>query len=73
MVLLKENKMKRQNILDCLEEGKAARHEELEVYINEIEQKFNTIRNLLDDIDIRNLDNIVEASEIATSMSNDLY
>ena len=65
--------MERQDMLDCLEEGKAARHEELEMYINEIEGKFNTIRDLLNDIDIRNLDNIVEASEIATSMSNELY
>ena len=65
--------MKRQNILDCLGEGKAARHEELEMYINEIEQKFNTIRNLLGDIDINHLDNIKKASKIATFMSNELY
>ena len=63
--------MKRVDMLCCL--SKENGDDELELYINEIEEKFNTIRNLLDAIDIRNLDNIVEASEIATSMSNDLY
>ena len=63
--------MKRVDILCCLSQENG--DDELEMYINEIEQKFNTIRNLLDDIDIRNLDNIVKASEIATSMGNELY
>tara|TARA_R110000796_G_scaffold213795_1_gene329850 strand:- start:441 stop:632 length:192 start_codon:yes stop_codon:yes gene_type:complete len=63
--------MKRQDILGCLSQENG--DDELEMYINEIEEKFNKIRNLLDDIDIRNLDNIVKASEIATSMGNELY
>ena len=63
--------MKRADILCCL--SKENGDDELELYINEIEQKFNTIRDLLNDIDIRNLENIVEACEIATAMSNELY
>ena len=63
--------MKRVDMLCCL--SKENGDDELELYINEIEEKFNAIRNLLGDIDIRNLDNIVKASEIATSMSNELY
>ena len=63
--------MTRGDILRCLSQENG--DDELEMYINEIEEKFNTIRNLLDDIDIRKLDNITKASEIATSMSNDLY
>ena len=63
--------MTRQDMLGCL--GEDDGEQELETYINEIEEKFNAIRNLLDNIDILNLDNITEASAIAADMSSDLY
>tara|TARA_R110000764_G_scaffold22606_2_gene56148 strand:+ start:2013 stop:2204 length:192 start_codon:yes stop_codon:yes gene_type:complete len=63
--------MTRQDMLGCL--GEDDGEQELETYINEIEEKFLAIRNLLDNIDIPNLDNITEASAIAADMSSDLY
>ena len=63
--------MTRQDMLGCL--GEDDGEQELETYINEIEEKFNTIKHLLNTLDIRNVENIAEACEIATSMSNELY
>tara|TARA_R110000822_G_scaffold108583_1_gene238140 strand:- start:239 stop:430 length:192 start_codon:yes stop_codon:yes gene_type:complete len=63
--------MKRVDILCCL--SKENGDDELEMYINEIERKFNAITELLGDIDINHLDNITEAIGIAADMSSDLY
>ena len=64
--------MTRQDMLGCLEEDNP-RYEKLDAYINEIEKAFDTIKHLLNTLDIRNVENITEACEIATSMGNELY
>tara|TARA_R110000868_G_scaffold563_1_gene4144 strand:+ start:279 stop:470 length:192 start_codon:yes stop_codon:yes gene_type:complete len=63
--------MKRVDILCCL--SKENGDDELEMYIDEIEQKFNAITELLGDIDINHLDNIKKAIGIAADMSSELY
>ena len=63
--------MKRVDMLCCL--SKENGDDELELYINEIEEKFNAITELLGDIDINHLDNIKKAIGIAADMSSELY
>lgn len=46
---------------------------ELKTFIDNVEEKFNKIRDFLDRVDLNNLGNISEAFDTADSMSDKLY
>jgi hypothetical protein len=47
--------------------------DDLITFVNEVEDEFNKIRDLLDKVDLANLDNISDAFDIADVMSHRLY
>lgn len=66
--------MKRADVFLIIEnENKKEQACKLVDAIDYFEEKFNRIRDLLDDVDFDSLDNIVEARNIANEIGTDLY